>query len=465
MRRVGPGRRAAGGVHRGAARGRGRRQGEEESERARGGIYVHIPFCLTRCGYCDFNAYAGLDHLAPRYLRALLAEADARRARVGRSDRSSSVFLGGGTPPRCRRRRTCERCSRTSAGRVRGRRRRRGHRRRRTPTPWTRPPSAALLEAGLRPAVDGRAVVRSGGARGAGADPSAGLRPRGVRRRPRGRLREREPRPDLRRGRRDLGVVGVDAARDDDARARARERVRAHDRARHAARPAGRRGDVPAPDPDLQADMFSAGVRPPARAPATSTTRSRTGRSPGSSAGTTWGTGSVARTSVSAPARTRSGTTVAGGTSVRPRSTWSASRRGQLPTGGDERLDPSDAYLEEVFLRLRILEGIPSTGSRGRRRPVPGERAPRGRLRSARADRARHAPAERARPRAHRGLTDLGVIGRPPCGSIRACMKRQRSDRHKRTTGHPARGIASSMDWGACSRSPRSSWRRRTRPG
>ena len=35
--------------------------------------------------------------------------------------------------------------------------------------------------------------------------------------------------------------------------------------------------------------------------------------------------------------------------------------RGELPLGGEERLDPSDAYLEEVFLRMRILEGIPSS--------------------------------------------------------------------------------------------------------
>ena len=34
---------------------------------------------------------------------------------------------------------------------------------------------------------------------------------------------------------------------------------------------------------------------------------------------------------------------------------------GELPVGGEEQLEPSDAYLEEVFLRLRILEGIPSS--------------------------------------------------------------------------------------------------------
>ena len=42
---------------------------------------------------------------------------------------------------------------------------------------------------------------------------------------------------------------------------------------------------------------------------------------------------------------------------------------GQLPIGGEERLDPSDAYLEEVFLRLRTLEGIPTSGSSRRAAP------------------------------------------------------------------------------------------------
>ena len=61
------------------------------------GLYVHIPFCLTRCGYCDFNTYAGLDHLAGGYVNALLREAE-----LWTSDWSDlsfvSLFMGGGTP-------------------------------------------------------------------------------------------------------------------------------------------------------------------------------------------------------------------------------------------------------------------------------------------------------------------------------------------------------------------------------
>jgi oxygen-independent coproporphyrinogen-3 oxidase len=60
------------------------------------GLYVHVPFCLTRCGYCDFNAYAGLDGLKPRYAEALMREASL--AAPEWPERIVSVFLGGGTP-------------------------------------------------------------------------------------------------------------------------------------------------------------------------------------------------------------------------------------------------------------------------------------------------------------------------------------------------------------------------------
>lgn len=61
------------------------------------GLYVHVPFCLTRCGYCDFNAHAGLDHLKAPFVEALLAEADLA-APAWEGTRFVSVFLGGGTP-------------------------------------------------------------------------------------------------------------------------------------------------------------------------------------------------------------------------------------------------------------------------------------------------------------------------------------------------------------------------------
>jgi oxygen-independent coproporphyrinogen-3 oxidase len=61
------------------------------------GLYVHVPFCLTRCGYCDFNAYAGLGHLAERYVQALMAESRLA-APDWQASRFRSIFLGGGTP-------------------------------------------------------------------------------------------------------------------------------------------------------------------------------------------------------------------------------------------------------------------------------------------------------------------------------------------------------------------------------
>jgi putative oxygen-independent coproporphyrinogen III oxidase len=61
------------------------------------GLYVHVPFCLTRCGYCDFNAHAGLDHLKGRYVDALLREAETT-APEWTGTGFASIFLGGGTP-------------------------------------------------------------------------------------------------------------------------------------------------------------------------------------------------------------------------------------------------------------------------------------------------------------------------------------------------------------------------------
>ena len=67
------------------------------------GIYVHVPFCLTRCGYCDFNAYAGLDELKPRYLSALLREATLDVAGAGRGRRSRACSSAAGRRRRCAR--------------------------------------------------------------------------------------------------------------------------------------------------------------------------------------------------------------------------------------------------------------------------------------------------------------------------------------------------------------------------
>ncbi len=60
-------------------------------------LYVHIPFCTAKCGYCDFNSYAGNEHLIPSYSGALIKEAQLwRKATAGRT--VSTVFFGGGTP-------------------------------------------------------------------------------------------------------------------------------------------------------------------------------------------------------------------------------------------------------------------------------------------------------------------------------------------------------------------------------
>ncbi len=60
-------------------------------------LYVHIPFCETKCPYCDFNTYAGINHLLPPYLAALEREVHVWGEVLGHPA-VNTVFLGGGTP-------------------------------------------------------------------------------------------------------------------------------------------------------------------------------------------------------------------------------------------------------------------------------------------------------------------------------------------------------------------------------
>jgi len=60
-------------------------------------IYIHIPFCTVRCGYCAFNTYTDLAHLMPEYVDALCSEL-AFAAQKVRGKRVHTVYFGGGTP-------------------------------------------------------------------------------------------------------------------------------------------------------------------------------------------------------------------------------------------------------------------------------------------------------------------------------------------------------------------------------
>ncbi|MGH8960881.1 MAG: radical SAM family heme chaperone HemW [Jatrophihabitantaceae bacterium] len=75
----------------------------EESARVPFGVYVHIPFCQTRCGYCDFNTYTATE-LGSGVSRGGYADTVLSEIRLagdvldGRPPIASTIFFGGGTP-------------------------------------------------------------------------------------------------------------------------------------------------------------------------------------------------------------------------------------------------------------------------------------------------------------------------------------------------------------------------------
>ncbi|HEX6871678.1 MAG TPA: radical SAM family heme chaperone HemW [Micromonosporaceae bacterium] len=67
------------------------------------GVYVHVPFCASRCGYCDFNTYTAAElgggGAQERYAETVLAELElATRVLAGAPVQVDTVFFGGGTP-------------------------------------------------------------------------------------------------------------------------------------------------------------------------------------------------------------------------------------------------------------------------------------------------------------------------------------------------------------------------------
>ena len=61
------------------------------------GIYIHIPFCASKCSYCDFYSLAGCDQRMPEYQQALLAHLE-ESAHAIRNYEVDSIYFGGGTP-------------------------------------------------------------------------------------------------------------------------------------------------------------------------------------------------------------------------------------------------------------------------------------------------------------------------------------------------------------------------------
>ena len=60
------------------------------------GLYIHIPFCHTKCTYCDFNTYSGLENLINNFNNSISNEIEFWS--LNKDYIVESIFIGGGTP-------------------------------------------------------------------------------------------------------------------------------------------------------------------------------------------------------------------------------------------------------------------------------------------------------------------------------------------------------------------------------
>lgn len=61
------------------------------------GLYIHVPFCQSKCNYCDFNSYAGKLDLAEKYFSAMKTEIGLY-VKAMNNNSIETIFIGGGTP-------------------------------------------------------------------------------------------------------------------------------------------------------------------------------------------------------------------------------------------------------------------------------------------------------------------------------------------------------------------------------
>lgn len=60
-------------------------------------LYIHVPFCKSKCAYCDFASWAGKNDSIPDYVDAVLMEAMTQAKALG-APACDTLYLGGGTP-------------------------------------------------------------------------------------------------------------------------------------------------------------------------------------------------------------------------------------------------------------------------------------------------------------------------------------------------------------------------------
>src|SRR5207302_10641146 len=62
------------------------------------GLYLHIPFCHARCGYCDFVTFTGKEDRIDHYVDDLCKEISLYEGAARPGEAITTVFFGGGTP-------------------------------------------------------------------------------------------------------------------------------------------------------------------------------------------------------------------------------------------------------------------------------------------------------------------------------------------------------------------------------